>query len=258
VTPADPSRVLRRSILAWGLGHLAIGRRRTAITLFAAELVGLAGVAWLTAALADTTGYALPFAAGVAFLVAWGAQAVAAYRSARRALGTDDDPAPRASAAAIAWLSLPLLAWGTGFWLVAADAATPSAVLYRFIVAWDGGTLDDGSWPRTADAEARDAGRRLVGLCASGSLGGCDPEAGALRDVRMRVSAESSERATAVAEAVRFERRATALLGVFAGSELVPVSVERLLTLRLEARPAALGFRRWILVEVEGTSSADP
>jgi hypothetical protein len=78
-----------------------------------------------------------------------------------------------------------------------------------------------------------------------------------LRDVRMRISEEGSGLATAVAEAVRFERRETALLGIFAGSELVPVSVERLLTLRLEVRPAALGFRRWVMADVEGTSGVE-
>ena len=258
MTPADPGRVLRLAVLAWGHGHLALGHRRTAIALIVGEIVGLGGVAWLTASLADTTGYAVPFVAGVAFLVAWGAQAVIAYRRARRALEADDEVGPRSSAAAIAWLSIPLLAWGTGFWLVAADAATPSAVLYRFIEAWDGGTLDDGSWPRTADADADEAGRRLVALCSSGALGSCDPEGAALRDVRVRISEEGSERATAVAEAVRFERRETTVLGIFAGSELVPVSVERLLTLRLEARPAALGFRRWVLAEAEGQPSPAP
>lgn len=258
MTAADPGHVLRRSVLAWGLGHLALGRRRTAIALLAAELLALGGVAWLTATLADTTGYAIPFAAGVAFLVAWGAQAAAAYRAARQAIGAEDEPGPRSSPAAIAWLSLPLLAWGTGFWLVAADASTPSAVLYRFTVAWDTGTLDDGSWPRDANVRAGAAERLLVGLCSSGALGACDPEGGALRDVRVRVSAAGPDEATAIAEAVRFERRPTALLGVFAGSELVPVSVERLLTLHLEAQPAALGFRRWVLVEVEGTPAAGP
>lgn len=258
MTAADPGRVLRLSVLAWGLGHLALGRRRAAAALFVAELVAVGGVAWLTASLADTTGYAIPFAAGVAFLVAWGAQAVAAYGAARRELVAEDDVAARSSAAAIAWLSLPLLAWGTGFWLVAADAATPSAVLYRFVVAWDGGTLDDGSWPRTANVDAAGAERRLAALRSSGALGSCDPEGGALRDVRMRIAAEGSGRATAVAEAVRFERKETRLLGIFAGSELVPVSVERLLTLRLEARPAALGSQRWVLADVEGQPSAAP
>jgi hypothetical protein len=76
-----------------------------------------------------------------------------------------------------------------------------------------------------------------------------------LRDVRFTIVDESGTRATAVAEAIHYERRPSSFLGVFAGSELVPVADERLLTLELAAVPVPLpgggdiGAVRWELVD---------
>ena len=54
-------------------------------------------------------------------------QAIAAYRAARAGQPEPSDAPERSPAAAIGWLSLPLLAWGAGFWLIGAGAATPAA-----------------------------------------------------------------------------------------------------------------------------------
>jgi hypothetical protein len=241
VSPPDPGRVLRRALIGWGLGHLAIGRRRIGYGLLAAELLSILFVAWLTVGLADTSAYLVPFLAGVAFIVAWAWQAVDAYRNAH-ALQAARPPAPeRSPAAAIGWLSLPLLVWGTGFWLIGAHAATPASVLDRFVTEWTADELG-AAWPARVNAEAAIAGARL----------GSGPDR--FQDLRIDVVREADGRATAVAEAIHYERRASRFLGLFPGSELVPVADERILSLELRAVPVELpgggdiGAVRWELV----------
>jgi len=247
VTAPDPGRVLRRALVAWGLGHLAIGRRRTGYGLLVAELVSALLLTWLTIGLAATSTYLVPFIAGVGFLVTWAWQAVDAYRSAH-ALQAARPPTPeRSPAAAIGWLSIPLLLWGTGFWLIGAHAATPAAVLDRFVADWSAGALGP-TWPAAIRAEAAVAEARL----------GTGPDR--FRDVRIQIVREDDRGATAVAEAIHYERRASSFLGVFAGSELVPVADARVLSLLLEAVPVELpgggdiGTVRWELVAADAGS----
>lgn len=252
MTAPQPGAVLRRALLAWGLGHLALGATRAGRILLAAEVIGVAVVAWLTIGLADSSAYLIPFLAGVAFIVAWAWQAIDAYRRAR-ALAPAIGPTPqRSPAAAAGWLSLPLLVWGTGFWLIGAHSATPAAVLDRFVTQWTSGSLAQGGWPaaveRAADRAADDLGS------------GRDP----FRDVRVRLLDVSDTSATAVAEAVHFERREARFLWVFTGSELVPVADEQVLTLELEAEPVELpgggdiGAVRWTLASASpGAPPAD-
>lgn len=245
MTPPDAGLVLRRALVAWGLGHLTLGRGGTGRALLLAEAVAAGIVAWLAIGLADTSAYAVPFLAGIGFIVAWAWQAVDAYRAAH-ALQPARAPAPeRSPAAAIGWLSLPLLIWGAGFWLVAAQSATPAAVLDRFVTEWSGDRLDDAAWPAAVVREA--------GLAASARGSGAER----FRDVRIRLVRDDGSRAIAVAEAIHFERRESRFLGVFAGSELEPVADERVLTLELAARPVELpgggdiGAVRWELVDAE-------
>lgn len=255
MTAAAPGTVLRRALLAWGLGHLALGRRGTGSVLLAAEVAGAAIVVFLTISLADTTAYLVPFLAGIGFLVAWAWQAVAAYRAARLGAGAIGPTPPRSPAAAIGWLALPLLAWAAGFWLIAADQASPSAVLDRFVSDWTDDRLAEEGWPDRIVDDADQAADALEELCAAGALREpCDAgDADRFRDMRVRLVREESGAATAVAEAVRFERRGSRVLWLFEATELVPVAVERLLTLQLSADPVTtpldLGARRWRLVE---------
>ena len=71
----------------------------------------------------------------------------------------------------------------------------------------------------------------------------------------------ADRRATAVAEAIHFERRAVAFLCLFAGSELVPVADGPILILELAAVPVELpgggdiGAVRWELVAADAGSS---
>ena len=239
----DPGRVLRRALVAWGLGHLLIGRRRLGFGLLAAELASALLVAWLAIGLADTSAYVVPFLAGSAFIVAWAWQAVHAYRTAGGLQAARPPTPERSPAASIAWLSLPLLVWGSGFWLVGAHAATPASVLDRFVTAWSSDELGD-AWPTEVVDEAE---------AAAATLGtGLDR----FRDIRISLVSRSATTATAVAEAIHHERRESRFLWVFPGSELVPVADERLLTLDLVARPVELpgggdiGAVRWELIGV--------
>lgn len=244
MTGPDPGRVLRRALIAWGWGHVLLGRAGTGRALIAAELISGLLIAWLTIGLADTSAYLIPYLAGTAFIVAWGWQAIDAYRRARAQHAAYITAPERSPAAAIGWLSLPLLVWGTGFWLIGAHAATPASALDAFVSAWTTAELGE-DWPthvvREADAAAADLGD--------------GPDR--FRDVRVRILTESERRVTAVAEAIHFERRDSRFLWVFAGSELVPVSDERVLTLELAARSVELpgggdiGAVQWAIIDAE-------
>jgi hypothetical protein len=231
VSPAAPGRVFGLALLGWGLGDLALGRQAAAIVWLAAEVLGLLAVAALTLSLADSTLYLIPYLAGLGFIALWAIQAVGAYRRAQRTHGAIA-PTPRSSpAAAIAWLGAPLLAWGTGFWLVAAASGSPAAALDRFVT--------DGE------------------LCAAVSpAADCTDSSADVPGVRVRLISEDGTDAVAVAERVHYLSRPSRFLGVFAGSELVPVAEGSLLTIRLRSVPAAkllgidVGARRWRIDEV--------
>jgi hypothetical protein len=243
VTRTDPGHVLRLALLVWGAGHLAVGRRTFGWSLVVTEVVAALLVAWLTVGLANSSAYLVPFLAGVAFLAAWAWQAVDAYRHARSAEAATGPVPERSPAVAAGWLAIPLLAWFAGFWLIGGDGSTAAAALDRFVTDWSDDALDGGRWPssvRAAADEARDALRA-----------GADD----LRDVRFSLADVTDDGATAVAEAVHYERRESRFLWVFAGSELVPVADAEVLTLELEARPVELpgggdvGAVRWVIVD---------
>jgi hypothetical protein len=258
VSPVEPGRVLRLAILGWGLGHLAMGRTATGVAWLLAEAGGLAVLIVLTFLFGDTTWYLVPFLAGMAFIAVWTLQAVLAYRTARHLPGAVVPTDGRSPASAAAWLTLPLLVWGTGFWLIGAGAATPGAVLDRFVSGWT--DVDGPGWsdavtddPARLGAAARDAVERLEELCADGRLAEdcADSQADLLREVRIRIVGGSNDSATAVAEAVRFELRPARLFGIFETRALTPVAIDAILRLDLAARPAAAGSARWTIVNAE-------
>ena len=79
----------------------------------------------------------------------------------------------------MAWLTIPLLAWGTGFWLVSGSASGPAAAVDQFESSWPslaaGGRLDPqlGVDARVS-ATAATALSTLQRLCAGGTLSsGC-------------------------------------------------------------------------------------
>jgi hypothetical protein len=260
-----PQTVLRLALLVWGLGHLAIGRRGAAIALVLAEVVAALVVAYLFMGLADGTWYVVPFLAGVAFLMAWATQASLAYQGALSLLATGaaTPPPPRAAAIGLAWLTLPLLLWGTGFWLFAGSAATPAAILDRFETSWPdlagGSGLDPAlGVDASSSASTREALGMLQRLCGESMLTtDCAADAGnLLRDVRIAVVQKGPGTASATVTVVSFERRPSRFFGLFAATELVPVPRQTLLTISLRAVPAplpggvSLGAQRWRIVDV--------
>ena len=251
---------MRLALLAWGLGDLALGRRSAGLVWLISEILAAAALAYLFIGLTDTTWYLIPFVAGVLFLVAWATQAALAYRTALRRVA-EGQRAPRAAAAAMAWLTVPLLMWGTGFWLAAGSATSPAAALDRFESSWPalatGGTLapDLRADSRLA-ALARGALDALNRLCTEGSLTtDCSASPRNLvRNVRIGLTSDGADAATATVAVVSFEQRPAHFLGLVAGTELVPVPRETLLTLRLRADPVSFpgdlqfGARRWQIV----------
>jgi hypothetical protein len=231
MSPAAPGRVFGLALLGWGLGDLALGRQAVAIGWLAAEVLGVLAVAALTLSLANSTLYLVPYLAGLAFIATWAVQAVGAYRRAQRTQAAFAPTPRRSPAAAIAWLGVPLLAWGTGFWLVAASSGSPAAALDRFVT--------EGS------------------LCSAVSTATeCSASSADVAGVRLRLISEDGDRAVAVAERVHYLSRPSRFLGIFAGSELVPVAEGNLLTIQLRSVPAGtllgidVGARQWRIDEV--------
>ena len=258
MTAPTPERALRLALIGWGLPDLAMGRTRAGAAWLALELLLASAIVATSVLLADTTWYLIPYLLGVAFLVLWAASAVRAYHRAR-SLQAASTATPRSPAATIAWLTLPLLAWGTGFWLFAAEAATPAAVMDRFVSRWaDLEPMEPTPLERLGgvpfvDREAAEALWRLRELCEAGLLADDCGEASEnlLRDVRVTLVERDGTHASAEAELVQYRRVPTTLFGIFEGSELVPVPVASVLHLELEAQPAALASREWTIVNAE-------
>ncbi len=275
---ASPGATLRRAILIWGLGDLALGDRTAAIGWLLAEVIGLALVVVASLTLANTTWYLVPFVLGAAFIAIWAYQAVRAFRRAERRQGAIA-PTPRGSpAAAMAWLTLPLLVWGTGFWLISAEGTSPSAVLDRFVSEWPSVGSGTAAWgpalasnPDELRAAASAALDELWAQCRAGRLNADCGQApvNLLRDVRVSLvptgdqdatgaagataATGGTAAATAVAELVDYVPRSTSVLWFFHGSELVPVSRQTILRLELGATAVPvlgldLGAQRWQIV----------
>jgi len=110
------------------------------------------------------------------------------------------------------------------------------------VSAWTAGELDEGDWPPSVLAAAAEADAAL----------GTGPDR--YQDVRFSIVAVARARAEAVGETVDFEREPVSLLGIFPGTELVPVPDELLMTMELVAQPVELpgggdiGAVRWELV----------
>jgi hypothetical protein len=257
---AHAGLVLRRALVAWGLGDLALGRRRAAVAWLGAEVLAALLVAWLVIGLAETNAYVVPFLAGCAFLAAWTAQAASAYHRARAATGAAAPTPVGSPAAAMAWLGVPLLVWGTAFWLIGGQAATPAAVLDRFETRWpdvaEAGSLPEGiATNRLAvGAAALDALHVLEARCQASAGETCGNPTTLLRNLRITVTSQGDDTAEAVAQVVTFERRPSTFLWFIAGTQLVPVPQETVLSFELRASPAALpggidvGARSWRIV----------
>jgi len=113
----------------WGLGHLALGERRgwALLLLEAAWVVALAASAL---AFLHTDLWLVVFGVLAAFLVAWAAQAVDAFRRARaRAV----DGSGAGSIFALVPVAVALV---TAFWLTGGREATPGGTVEQYVHAW--------------------------------------------------------------------------------------------------------------------------
>jgi hypothetical protein len=264
VSAAAPDGVLRRALLAWGLGDLALGRRRIAIVWLIGEALGIALIAFLSLAYLTTSWYLLPFLAGIAFIVVWALQAIAAYR---RAVSVSDGAAsPESSPAAIVVLTIPLLIAGAGFWLAAGTAGSPDAVLDRFVGDWASVADQRATWevgltsdPADVAVQASNAVAFLRQLCAAGKWAeDCNGSAaGLLHGLRVSIVAEGADQATATAETVRYQQHESRFLGIFPSTELIPISTGEVLRLQLAARPAPFGGVDWSIVSAEAMGIVD-
>lgn len=127
-TAVDPGQVLRRALLAWGLGHRQLGDGRGWL-LLGLEIAWLAAFA-LSLALLQTDRWLVSYGLLAGFIVAWVAQAVNAYRKARARSGTNSGAA---WLLAVAPFVIALL---TGFWLFSGAEASPAATFQHYIGAW--------------------------------------------------------------------------------------------------------------------------
>ncbi|HWH24973.1 MAG TPA: hypothetical protein VNW68_08805, partial [Candidatus Limnocylindria bacterium] len=121
--------VLRRALLIWGLGHLALGDRRGILLVI---LQPLAVAAFVVAAvqLLPGTRWIVLFPALVALIFVHVGQALHAYRLAVRRGAT-----PGGELQAV-WL-LPAVAMLTSvFWMIGGDEGSPEATLQRYVSAW--------------------------------------------------------------------------------------------------------------------------
>ncbi len=169
-----PRGALRRSLVLWGWGQLATGDRR-GIVLVALELLGLGAFAVAVPALLDGTLSVLLFLAGAAFVAAWGAIALHAYKRAvaRRApfvapiagllaspvdtlvaanaasttaearghlpAAPGDAPAGDGGAIELLWLAPVLIVTASAFWTLGGSLGSPESTLATYVRDWRDG-----------------------------------------------------------------------------------------------------------------------
>ncbi len=125
----QPPRVMALALVAWGLGHRALGDRRWPLLL-------LLEIAWLAALVAAlpllaTDRWILVFGFLSGFLLVWMLQAVAAQRAAVRRSG-------RSTGAALLFALMPVaIVAVTAFWLSGGTTASPTATFARYVSAWE-------------------------------------------------------------------------------------------------------------------------
>ncbi len=243
--PIPPAAtVLRRALLLWGLGHLAIGDRRGWLLVIAHPLA-IAGLLLFAAVLIDGTRWMLVFPALVVVLVIWLGQALNAQR---RAVAMGAAPGGELQVA----LFLPLVGvLVTGFWLVGGGDGAPATTLRQYVSAWEDGRPDIAArlFATPVDPASLAAGwtdeesylRRRVTEAATlyGATSGIDPDQpfNSLRFTEL--PATSADSSLVDVEIVRRQRVETVLLGFIPTATQETVVVEELGTIRLMSLPAA-------------------
>lgn len=249
-----PRTVVRRSLVLWGWGHLALGDprgRRLGPRLILAELVALAALAWAGPPLLDGELGGVVLAGGAAFVAAWAAVALDAYRAAvgrRVAAGL---PEGGGGAIELLWLAVPAIAGTLVLWGLGGSAARPDAVLARYVDDWRRGdtgaaaTLVDASPSRLGEAWATQAARlRNELVLAAGAAGpgsGIDPDR-PFESVRFVARGpDAADRRIVALEIVRRTAVRGSLLGLLPSSSQVLVPVAELGTVELRRVERASG-----------------
>jgi hypothetical protein len=235
--------VLRRALLAWGAGHLALGDRRGWLLLLLQPLA-LAATLGLAVLLLDSSHWIAVFPVLVLLIGTWIGQAMHAHRLA---LARGMAPGGETHLALVLPLVIVLL---SGFWLVGGGRASPAATMQHYVSAWQAGRPEAAQhlFARPADADGlaeqwnaqrqhietlvRDAAARY------GVLSGLDP-ARPFNSLRFEaVAAPGADSAIVAVDVVRRRRVETNLFGLIPTATQETVLVEQLGTVRLGARPA--------------------
>jgi hypothetical protein len=237
--------VLRRSLLWWGLGHLALGDRRGWL-LAVLEPFAVGALLLIAVQLIDGTRWLLVFPPLAAVLVVWMAQAVHAHRCALR-LGAR--PGGEVQIALLIPLGVALL---TAYWLIGGRHGSPSATVEEYVVAWMSGqpaaaaplfAQPPAEAELTANWRAQSdylVARISRAAATYGPASGLDPDSlfDNLRFDDPVTAADGSVQV--VVDIVRRQRVETTLLGFVptASQETVLVEQAGTILLRLQPRPA--------------------
>jgi hypothetical protein len=234
--------VLRRSLVVWGLGQLAIGDRRGWLLLLAQPLA-IAGLIVFAAVLIEGTRWMVVFPALLLLLVAWLGQALAAYRQAV-ARGAK----PGGELQVVGFLPVAVVAV-TVFWLVGGSLGAPATTLGRYVAAWENNdaakAVDLFATPMsTAEIEAMWVVQTAylekqvtAAFIEYGPLSGIDPEE-PFNSLRFTEEPSTSADVSSVAvELVRRQRVESLLLGFIPTATQETVVVEQLGSIDLKALP---------------------
>jgi hypothetical protein len=247
---------VRRSLVVWGWGHVATGDRR-GFLLAAAEIAWLAAFAWFTPPLLDGSLVLAIFVAGVAFMAAWGAIAILAYRRAIRqgtvAGNGGPDGGPDGGSADLLWLAPVAIVGMTILWAVGGSLARPDATLARYVHDWQTGDAEGAASlfvvpPAPADLDAiwerqlATLHNELVALEAEGGGGGVEPDQpfSSMRFVNPAAGGGTGDTRRVDVEIVKRETTRDSFFGLFPTTSqvLVPVADLGWLEFRRVSRPS--------------------
>jgi hypothetical protein len=238
--------VLRRGLLVWGLGHIAIGDRRGWL-LIALQPVVILALLMVGVQLIDGTRWVIVFPPLVAILAFWVAQAIHAYR---RAVELGATPGGELQAALFLPVAVGVL---TVFWLIGGRHGSPTATLEAYAIAWLTGKPDAAAHlyvtPPGSDAlAAKWSGQsdyltdRVTALAALyGPTSGLDPDE-PYDNLRFGEPTPAGPgRQTVEIDIVRSQRVEDTILGIVptATQENVVVEPVGTITLTLVDEPAA-------------------
>ncbi len=238
--------MLRRGLLVWGLGHLALGDRRGWL-LMVLQPISIAGVLLVAAQLIDGTRWLIVLPPLAALLIVWLGQAVHAHQ---RAIELGATPGGELQAALFLPIAVAVL---TAFWLVGGRHGSPAATLEGYVVAWMSGHSETASGlyathVEPADLEATWDGHfayltdRISLLAAQfGPASGLDPTR-PFDNLRFRDPVTTGPgRQVVDIDIVRRQRVETTVLGIVptASQETVIVEQAGVITLSLAPQPPA-------------------